>query len=221
MRKPSHKSSAAHEPQRQRGRERVAALVAAGAAVFGEKGYDGATMTAIAARAGAAIGSLYQFFPTKEAIAEAVHADAADRLLAILRALAAETAGASPDRLADRLYDAFFAFLEANPAFVTLADRPPDPGKSERRAAMRGCLAGLFTAMDPPREQREAEGLAVVVLHLMRVAVAVNSEADVPNRQAVMGDLRAMVHRLLAAGEAPPRSAKPRQGRADRRHRPA
>jgi AcrR family transcriptional regulator len=36
----------------------VAALIAAASAVFLEKGYDAATMTEIAARAGASIGSL-------------------------------------------------------------------------------------------------------------------------------------------------------------------
>src|SRR5260370_32173374 len=75
MRMPSEKSnlaSIAREPQRDRGRLRVAALLKAAAAVFAEKGFDGATMTEVAARASTAIGSLYQFFPNKEALADAV-----------------------------------------------------------------------------------------------------------------------------------------------------
>src|ERR1700735_3664795 len=63
-------SAAAVLPKRQRGKQRVAELLAAGAAVFAEKGYAAATMTEIAARAGAPIGSLYQFFPSKEALAD-------------------------------------------------------------------------------------------------------------------------------------------------------
>jgi AcrR family transcriptional regulator len=39
--------------------------MAAAAALFVEKGYDAATMTEIAARAGASIGSLDLFVPTK------------------------------------------------------------------------------------------------------------------------------------------------------------
>ena len=70
---PSQKSSDLRRaPQRQRGHERVAALLEAAAGCFVEKGYDATTMTEVAARAGAAIGSLYQFFPTKEALFEAV-----------------------------------------------------------------------------------------------------------------------------------------------------
>jgi len=204
MRQPSHKSSPAkagvpHAPQRQRGRERVAALVSAGAKVFGEKGYDAATMTEIAAVAGASIGSLYQFFPTKEAIADAVHAAVGDALLAVLQGLGSEAAGLSPDELADRLFKAFFAFLTANPAFVTLADLPPDPGKSARRAAMRSSVANLLTAMSPRKPQHEAERLAILILQLMRVAVSVSSEPDLPDRDAVLADLRTVLHRLIGA----------------------
>src|SRR5258708_9032332 len=63
-------AAAAVLPKRQRGKQRVAELLAAGAAVFAEKGYAAATMTEIAARAEAPIGSLYQFFPSKEALAD-------------------------------------------------------------------------------------------------------------------------------------------------------
>ena len=64
------KAAVPRAPKRERGKQRVAELLAAGAAVFAEKGYEAATMTEIAARAGAPIGSLYQFFPSKEALAD-------------------------------------------------------------------------------------------------------------------------------------------------------
>ena len=187
-------------PQRRRGRARVAALLAAGAEVFGEKGYDVATMTGIAARAHASIGSLYQFFPTKDGLADAVHAAVADALLERLGSLAAETRGVPAAELADRLFDGFFAFLRANPAFVVLADRLGDAGKKRRRAAMRSHIADLLTGAEPPLSRREAEVLAVVVLHFMKTAVAVSRETDLPDRQAVLDELRTMLRRRLAGG---------------------
>src|SRR5271165_141776 len=77
MRNPSQMSSqreknTARVPQRERGRRRVADLLQAAASLFAEKGYDAVTMTEVAARAGAPIGSLYQFFPSKEALADAL-----------------------------------------------------------------------------------------------------------------------------------------------------
>jgi AcrR family transcriptional regulator len=59
-------------PIQERGEQRVAGLLEAAAAIFAEVGYDAATMRDIAKRAGASIGSLYQFFPNKEVVARAI-----------------------------------------------------------------------------------------------------------------------------------------------------
>ncbi|MBD3885201.1 TetR/AcrR family transcriptional regulator [Phormidium tenue FACHB-886] len=60
------------QPKQQRGKERVEKILDAAAAVFDEVGYDAATTHMIAAKAGTAIGSLYQFFPDKAAIFKAM-----------------------------------------------------------------------------------------------------------------------------------------------------
>src|ERR1700722_9955367 len=62
----------ARKPIRRRGMLRVASLMEAAAAVFAERGFEAATMAEIAARAGAQIGSLYRFFPNKDALADAL-----------------------------------------------------------------------------------------------------------------------------------------------------
>lgn len=55
-------------PQQERSRRRVAALLDAAAEEFAERGFTAATTTGVAARAGVPIGSLYQWFPDKEAL---------------------------------------------------------------------------------------------------------------------------------------------------------
>ncbi len=57
-------------PQQIRGQQRVDSILAAAEQVLIEHGFDGATTNQIAARAGVPIGSLYQFFPHKNAIVE-------------------------------------------------------------------------------------------------------------------------------------------------------
>src|SRR5271156_5219725 len=70
---PSHMTTAIGvQPERKRGYERVAAIMRTGVEVFMEKGFDAATMTEIATRSGTAIASLYRFFPSKEALADAL-----------------------------------------------------------------------------------------------------------------------------------------------------
>ncbi len=59
-------------PQQARGQQRIHKLLSAAEQIFAEVGYDNATTNAIAARADTSIGSLYQFFPNKEAILQAV-----------------------------------------------------------------------------------------------------------------------------------------------------
>ena len=68
----SRRNRAPLEPQRDVGRQRVAELLQAAAAVFQERGFEAATMAEIAARADAKIGSLYRFFPNKDAVADAL-----------------------------------------------------------------------------------------------------------------------------------------------------
>jgi AcrR family transcriptional regulator len=81
MTKDSHSSSprsqpkAKHlrrQPKQQRGKDRVAKILDAAAAVFDQVGYEAATTHMIATQAGTAIGSLYLFFPNKAAIFNAM-----------------------------------------------------------------------------------------------------------------------------------------------------
>jgi AcrR family transcriptional regulator len=193
--------AAARAPQRERGRARVAALLGAATEVFAEKGYDAATMTEIAARAGASIGSLYQFFPTKELIAEALHGQNSDDLSAMLARLAPRLSGKPGAALADVLFRDLSGFLDAHPAFVTLADRRDidKTRKKKTRARLRGQIAALLAQADPPVAPARAEALAVIVLHLLRSAVAIAGEDDLPHRTAVLDELRAMLRAHLAA----------------------
>jgi AcrR family transcriptional regulator len=70
-------------PSQARSRATVDAIIQAAAYILTEIGWEGLTTNAIAERAGVNVGSLYQFFPNKEAViaelqrrhAAAVHAD--------------------------------------------------------------------------------------------------------------------------------------------------
>ena len=59
-------------PTQRRSAERVQRMLDACAEILDEAGYDGLSTTRIAQRADVAIGSLYQFFPDKRAVAQAL-----------------------------------------------------------------------------------------------------------------------------------------------------
>ncbi len=65
---PSTHLSPRKQPRQERAKETVSVILEAAAEVFAEKGYAGATTNKIAHRAGVSIGSLYQYFPNKDAI---------------------------------------------------------------------------------------------------------------------------------------------------------
>jgi AcrR family transcriptional regulator len=173
----------------------VAALLNAGAEVFFEKGYEAATMTEIAVRAGASIGSLYQFFPTKELLAKALHEAYLADLEAMLDGLGKEAAGQSPAGMADRLFDGLLAFLAVRPAFGALAERRDIDKDQKRRtgAAMRGQIAGLLASAQPPFPEMRREAMAAVILQIMKAAVALNSQEDEHLRRAIHSELRQML----------------------------
>jgi AcrR family transcriptional regulator len=63
------------QPQQQRGKQRVEKILIAAAEVFAEAGFAAATIQQIADRANTAVGSIYQFFPDKLAIFNALFAE--------------------------------------------------------------------------------------------------------------------------------------------------
>ena len=82
---------------RRRKDARPAEIVAAAYAVFAEKGFAGAKLDEIAARAGVSKGALYLYFETKQEIFEAVVHDAIAPNIATIEALA----DAFPGRFVD------------------------------------------------------------------------------------------------------------------------
>lgn len=76
----------------ERSRATVDALLAATARVLVKEGYDHASTNKIAEAAGVSIGSLYQYFPSKEALVAAVIERHIDGMIEVVRASAARVA---------------------------------------------------------------------------------------------------------------------------------
>lgn len=83
-------------PVQRRSRETVGYVLEAAAQLFGELGYERTTTNLVAERAGVSIGSVYQYFPNKEALllalAELHLGEARERATAALRGLREESA---------------------------------------------------------------------------------------------------------------------------------
>jgi AcrR family transcriptional regulator len=187
------------EPQRRPGRERVAALMEAAAAVIAEKGYEAATMAEIAARAGALVGSLYHFFPNKEALAEALirrYEAIVDEAFARIDGRAA----AMPvEELADALIGLMVEIRGESKAMVALLDARAEwsAKRQEFMHAARQHIARTLSLKSPGLPPETARHMAAVLLQnikAMKTLVAEHGETS-----GAVAELRDMTRLYLAS----------------------
>jgi AcrR family transcriptional regulator len=188
------------QPQRETGRQRVADLIDAAAAVIQERGFEAATMAEIAARADAKIGSLYRFFPSKDAVAEALMQHYAEVLRAEYDTVHVRAAAATPEELADILIDLLAKRFPQTRAITALLDSRTDWTEIRRR--FRGlALSGVRTALKacaPGLDDREADDVAAVVFNNMKTMVGMTMK-DAPTSPGAPDELRLMNRLYLAA----------------------
>src|SRR3954454_149059 len=71
-------------PVQERSAARVQRMLDAAAALLDEVGYDATTTSLIASRAGVSVGSLYQFFPDRRAVLQALAVRSFERFAGVL-----------------------------------------------------------------------------------------------------------------------------------------
>jgi AcrR family transcriptional regulator len=172
----------------------------AAAAVIQERGYEAATMAEIAARADARIGSLYRFFPSKEAVADALMQRYAEILQAEYDAIHAQAAVATPEELADALIDLFVKLHPQARAVTALLEFRTD-WTAVRRRFRAQALTGVRTAIiicAPHLNDNEADDIAAVVLNNMKTMVGMVMK-DAPTSLGAPDELRLMNRLYLAA----------------------
>jgi len=186
--------------RRQRGHLRIEVLLAAAAQVFADKGYEAATMTEIAAQAESSIGSLYQFFPTKQSVAQGLIALQAGALQKRLAAMVAASPGWDVDELARRLSVALIEFRAAHPSFARLIDTPGVPHEVVQgvRLQMRAQLVEILGPHAGTLPKARLAAVAAVVQQVMKSAVALNADGG-PGARAALAELREMLRVYLGA----------------------
>jgi AcrR family transcriptional regulator len=92
-RPPAHTLDPRKKPGQKRSEATVAAVLEAAARILETEGFEGYTTNAVARRAGVSIGSLYQYFPSKDAITKALMLRETTTLLEDVAAIDTETSG--------------------------------------------------------------------------------------------------------------------------------
>lgn len=196
MSNPEHFATA-RAPQRERGRQRVADLLEAASAVFAEKGYAAATMTEIAARAGAPIGSLYQFFPNKDLLGDALMRRYGERAVAALKSIEATAASLSASALAQALLKVFPDLRDERATVRALMDASPqlaDARGGEFRRGVLAVIARILGSCAPRLPAERVDALALLVLLQMKAGIGLlELRAEAARTEATQRELTQML----------------------------
>ena len=107
-----------HRPQQARSQERVDLILDTAAEFIAEVGYEAVTTNAIAERAGISIGSLYRYFPDKDAILRGLSVRHLEQVREIYDGVFTEDMAYLPlDVVIDRIVDPFVELQVMCPAF--------------------------------------------------------------------------------------------------------
>ncbi|MFD9805783.1 TetR family transcriptional regulator [[Kitasatospora] papulosa] len=186
-----------------RGEARIAQLLEAAADVFCASGYNGASTNAIAREAGVSPGTLYQFFPNKEAIA----IELGEQLMQRWR----ETYGAAfvisrielpLDRLLDAVLDPLIAFNCENPAFAVLTHGSEIPGVITQEhdalhATMLTRTEALLAAYLPELPADRVARTAEMSFVLFKAGLDLIMAHEGAEREAYSAELKTVMYRYL------------------------
>jgi len=217
-------------PRRQeRGKKRMTELLRAAGEVFADVGYENATTNAIAARAGVSPGTLYQFFPNKQAVAEALAIDYAAKNRELHETVFDAHSAATLLReltlreLIDRLVDPFLQFRRNAPGFHALFTGAVVSRELAERShvlheQMKQRIAHIIHSRNQnlPADavQTAAETSVQIVKGMLPLAAAGSSK----QREIGGKELKIVLERYLAPlDEGSQESAPPRQNNVMRR----
>jgi AcrR family transcriptional regulator len=209
-------------PTQERAKKRVERIIDAASHVFAEEGYEAATMEGIAARAETSIGSIYQFFPNKLSLFNALARHYHDKLRAFFDVLLAGPLLERPwEEILDNGIDALSLFHEQEPGFravwvgLHLTAEVVTEGEAINRdfaKRIEAVLAAKLTGL--PAKMRPV--VATMMVEILTAMLIVSARRP-DEAKALMTETKAVLRRYLAPYETKESKAprkKSERGRA-------
>ena len=184
-------------PQQQRGHRRVAAFLRAAEEVITATGYERATMSAIAQRAHSSIGSLYQFFPNKKSVAEALRIHCIKQVEQHWLALAKDAPGINAEELICKLVSLQLEIVKAHPALLALLEVPPSSRTSKWREVIRTRIAEVLVANKPELPHETALRSASVVQQVSRGLLMLYRRTEAGQKPAIVEEFKSVLKGYL------------------------
>lgn len=190
-------------PVQARSKATVAAIVEATTHILTLAGYDALTTNHVAERAGVSIGSLYQYFPSKEALVAEVLDRHCDHVEALIARVFMQSIALGPAELAREVVAAFYdAHAENPPLSRVLSEQLPRLGKLQRLEEITAGIVTMVAAYLEPRaaelrvaEPSRAAFYAVELGEALVMAAILKRPED--TREQVVGEITDIIVRYL------------------------
>ena len=201
----SQRSGLRKLPTQARSRARVEAILKAAGTLLGELGYDAVTTNLIAERAGVPVGSIYQFFETKDDIVAAL----VERFQARIHKLASEeldAASAAWDRrvFVAKLVDGIAGIQAEANAFVCVFSGSQSHARfdglaRELRATLVGHLDRVFAEAFPKLAKTERSRMLAAWSDITGAMIASLDRSKPGERGKLLEELKTILSAYLDA----------------------
>ncbi len=177
--------SSRKQPRQARSSRLVADILEAAVQVLSSEGARRFTTARVAERAGISVGSLYQYFPNKEAILFRLQADEWRQTGALLQDILADRTRPPAERLRILVRAFFRSECEEAALRLALGDAAPlyrdaPESREHRKAGVRQVLVFMREALPAARPAERARVAEVMMMTMEAVGKAVSEEGRSP-----------------------------------------
>jgi AcrR family transcriptional regulator len=200
MVRPAHMRSM---PKQERGERRMQRLLDAAEQIFVERGYKAATTNEIAARAQTSIGTLYRFFPNKEAIVQHLTERYVQELHAVHeRMFQPEMATIPLAEMIDHLIDPIVELKSAHPGLISLFVGPHAalqiPAEFQVLLGESvGRLEKLWMRRFPHLNAETCHLYALVFFQIRQALLSLAFSQAIPSQEQIIKELKTSLFRYL------------------------
>jgi AcrR family transcriptional regulator len=211
--RPSVSTTGSHRvPAQDRGQRRLEEILDAAELVIADGGVDQATTNAIAERAGSGMGSLYHFFPNKDAIVQALGERYTAQMAVIFAEMRSpEMATITVSEMVNQIVDPLVAFHRRTPAYRHVYHAINRPGT---RALCQACLQQgivawveqLIATRAPATNPRLQHVRAVVSVEMVHRMLDFVAELPAGSQREVVPEIKrllALYCTMMESGEDP------------------
>jgi AcrR family transcriptional regulator len=193
-------------PRQDRAKATVDAILRAAAHILRTQGYDALSTNQVAKKAGVSIGSLYQYFPSKESLVLALEEEHAKEMRQLMMQTMEQMQGAPVQRVVQTFIEIMMHVHEVDPKLHrVLSEQVPRIGGYEkvRELTQPGAML-VRTWLEANRAQFRKLDLDLATFVLVSAVEAITHlwtlEEPRPNQQALTREISELVLRYLDVG---------------------